>query len=504
MTKLKLILRPFIWRLPIFVIVLFVTVFVLSIKNNQQTSAQVSGCSPIPTKNAIPMNNVKPGDTVDITIGIPGCTANLRNEADTVLVMDRTESMNSRWGSDNQKKIRSAKNALKSFVDQTQEVSSNQPGDHVGLVTYARTASTCNPIDPNCATRDFALANMTAANKTSLNAVIDSMCGGATDSCSISVSGNHTAVGAGLSDGTAEILNNSRLGVPRYIVLATDGRQNIAPSPYELGILQAVLDNNIVVMTVGIGSDVTDSISLPSSSCVNCPDLNGDGRSSGDEILKDIACRTDQHRLDPADNCLLTYNTSNSPSVNDLDNPAHYFYANDSASLDQIYQAIAGEISSNVWYQVLDALNSNVFQNIVPGSLNVVNCSTGSPWPGFQVLYVQGTAFLVRLQDVGANDTVCINLKAVVRDDVVTGDYNVDQIGLAVIWDPNNLCDPAVDGIMKCVLQMKPLPRIDIPNGFINIVNPDPPWLKTEIGDVGVVVGLIFPTPHLTITLIIL
>lgn len=447
------------------IFIIFLVIISIVIWNySTRSSAQVSepGCSPVINKDvaSIPAGvDIFPGDTVDITIAIPGCTDELRNPADTMLVMDRSGSMRINWLG--KLKIDSAKDALKAFVDQTQEDGAT-PGDYVGLATYSSNASL-----------DFGIANMTAANKTAIKTAIDSF----------SADGV-TSIGDGINVANQELLNNGRgPEVAKYMVLATDGRQNRAPSPYENDILQTAIDNNITIFTVGIGSDVT----VPSTNwagCVDCPDPNGDGSFSGEEIMKDIACKTDQNRLDLADNCILVWDTTNDPSINDLDNPAHYYFADDPAKLAQIYEDIANEINSNVWYQVLDVINATVFQNIVTGSVHAVDCATGNPWPGVTVLLESGNFFMIRLENVEENDTVCIKLQAVVKPNVA-GDFAVDQIGLAVVWDPDNLCDPAVDGIITCIIQMFPLPRINIPRGNITIVNPAKPWLKTTGGDVG-------------------
>ena len=445
----------------IFLVVISVAIWNFSTRSSAQDPEPE--CSPVINKDvaSIPVGvDIFPGDTVEITIAIPGCTEELRNPADTMLVMDRSGSMAISWLG--KIKIDSARDALKAFVDQTQEDGVTS-GDYVGLATYSTDA-----------TLDFGIANMTAANRTTIKTAIDSF----------SAAG-WTSIGNGMDVANQELINNGRPPeVSKYMVLATDGRQNRAASPYENNILQTAIDNNITIFTVGIGFDVT-VLSSFWSGCVGCPDPSGDSLFSGEEILKDVACKTDQNRLDPADNCILVWDPTNDPAINDWDRPAHYFFANDPAKLTQIYENIANEITANTWFQILDAINTTVFKNIVPGSVHAVDCATGNPWPGATVLFEGGTFFIIRLENVGENDTVCIQLQAVIRSDAEAGEgFKVDQTGLAVVWDPDNLCDPAVDGLSTCIIQMLPLPRIDIPFGSIDIAGADP-WLKTTGGDVG-------------------
>jgi hypothetical protein len=291
-------------------------------------------------------------------------------------------------------------------------------------------------------------------------------------------------------------LNNARPAeVPKFIVLATDGRQNTFPSPYDNDILQTAIDNAIVVFTVGIGGDVDES------------------------FLKDIACQTDQHRFDPADNCQSedlpgdpAWDTTNfckdpnnpgydpsvdpATSVNDLDCPAHYFFADKPDRLTEVYKEIADEITRGAWYQIIDVINTNqLFQPNIH-DLEIINCVTRAPWDA-DILLQKGDKFIIVVKDVNEGEWVCVSFRVNVKE---AGDlpspldpdgYWVNQTGITAIWDPQIICDTNGDGDldsmerMLCLLEFKNLPNIEIINVRLEVIDPSEPWLKTTGGDVG-------------------
>ncbi len=435
----------------------FIIFSALSVSVTNEVESQGDD-DPITLWKEIYPNILEPGGEAEVTIHVPGGSTTLRDPADTMLVMDRSGSMSINWLG--KPKIDSAKDALKAFVDQTQEDGAN-PGDYVGLSTYS-----------NSATLDFSIANMTNGNKTAIKTAIDSL----------SAIGM-TSVGSGMNIANQELLNNARPAeVPKFMVLATDGRQNTVPSPYQDDILQTAIDNDIVIFTVGIGSDVT-TLSNWWSTCVGCPDPNGDGFFSGEEIMKDIACRTDQHRVDPADNCQTTWNTGNNPDINDLDNPAHYFFADSPDKLNYVYVEIANEITVGTWYQLIDQINYSVLARIFPDTLTVTNCATGAEWPRYEISWSGSLNFIVILGDVHEGEEVCLTFKVLVRPDATPGDYLVDSIGLAVLADPDETCEDI--SILTCIFRLIGRPQIEILNTPFTIIDPAEPWLKTTGGDVG-------------------
>jgi len=427
---------------------------------------------------------------VEVSYRIPGGSSKLRRPADTMLVMGRSGSMSGAFFG--KTKIQAAKEALKAFVDQTQEDEGvDHPGDYVGLSTYSSSA-----------TLNFSIANMTAGNKTAIKNAIDSL-----------NANGITSIGAGIDIANKELLNlvepasTSRAGVPKFMVLASDGIQNTRPSPYQNNILQTAIDNEIVIFTVGIGNDVgyeynfnpgTGQLTSAGgeNSCIGCVDLDGPGVGnfydlSGEEVLKDIACKTDQHRFDPADNCQMTWNTGNDPSVNDLDSPAHYFFADDPAKLTQVYKEVANEITSAAWYQLIEQINTGLFGGIVPNSISIVDCKTGLDWDA-QMLMKGGDSFFYILKNVGEDDEVCVSFDAIVSPDAVPGVYWVNQTGLVAVWDPEFECDKDGNGIINiielidCILiGFFELPNIQITNVKLEVIDPAEPWLKTTGGDVG-------------------
>ena len=421
-----------------------------------------------------------PGSEVKITIEVPGEEIMLRNPTDTMLVMDHSISMDYLWGAPPVSKLYSAKKALEAFVDETKEDNGpGDPGDYVGLVSYGLSA-----------TLHFALANMTTMNpdnKTAIKTAINSI----TTTCC-------TSIGAGMSLANTQLINNGRPGVPKFMVLATDGVQNTAPSPYQNGILATAINNNFIVFTVGIGDDVRQ-INNPDLSCPSCFDISGDGYITGEEILKDIACKTDP-------NCTQIWNPGNSSTINDLDRPDHYFYAPNDSQLRDIYEKIAIETFSIAPYLVLDKINTDLFQaNIhdlggAPNQIDVTDCDTGAPWPTGETI-VGGDAFIVVLEDVPKDETVCISFLINIRDDVsfLSGlnaggffDINDDVLSRATVWGPDEEpCDADSDGnldddeMQECFDRETGLPSRDIQNLPIFVTNPVRPWIKTTDGDVG-------------------
>jgi hypothetical protein len=415
-----------------------------------------------------PQYGVEPGQIVEVSYTIPGGSTQLRRAADTMLVMDRSGSMGGAFFG--QTKIEAAKEALKAFVDQTQEDAGlAQPGDYVGLATYSSSA-----------TLDFSIANMTDGNKTAIKNAIDSF-----------PAIGMTSIGSGMNIANQELLNNARPAeIPKFMVLATDGRQNTAPSPYQNNILQTAIDNDIVIFTVGIGSDVT-TLSGWWATCVDCPDPNGDGSFSGEEIMKDIACKTDQHRVDPADNCSLVWDETNDPAINDWDSPAHYFYADDPDKLTIVYKEIANEISLSAWYQLIEMVNTSVFAGVIGNSISIIDCKTGLDWDAQLLMRGRGGFFYI-LKNVGPDDEVCVSFDAVVAPWAEPGYHWVNQTGLAAIWDPEFECDKDGNGIINIIelvdcimIGMFELPNIQITNIEIEVIDPAEPWLKTTGGDVG-------------------
>lgn len=494
--------------------------------------------------------DILPGGKVKVQIRFPGGTKTLRNPADTMLVMDRTGSMGGRFGGIS--KIQAAKNALKAFVDQTDEdtLPSGSPGDYVGLATYADTSpyGDCNPTTSNCASLDFPITNMTGQTSptcTGNKCDIEDRC--TAWGCGIdnfNDNGN-TSIGAGMDIANKELLDliapasttRRASGVPQYMVLATDGIQNTTPSPYENNILQTTLDNDIVVFTVGIGNDARNVGGI-GAGCTGCPDIPSipGTQTSGEMIMKDIACQTDQHRPNPADNCNKTWNTGNAcdanhtgaPTVNDLDCPSHYFFANNPANLENFYRQIANEIQKGRSYQILDSVNTTVFKQLEPSTFKVVggpvsvNCDTAPAWyVDPTTKFVSYLAFLLLIDPIPEGYEVCVSFEATVHDlddDVYVdtdgdgyGDtwvkfstvlgsgnnFNVDgETRIAAIWDKDDLgtCDNnpkdgslSIFEILWCIQTMMDQPNVEIPQYQIYVTNPARPWLQTKYGDVGVV-----------------
>jgi hypothetical protein len=442
-----------------YILVLAAVFPLLLISADSSVESQDGVGDPVVITKTVTPNTANPGDTVEVEIRVPGGSETLRNPADTMLVMDRSGSMSGVFGGGT--KLEAAQAALSIFVDNTKEhVDVANPGDYVGLATYSTNAS----LDHN-------LVNMTAANKTSLKAAINSF----------SAAGV-TSIGSGMEVANTELVDDGRAGVNRYMVLATDGRQNTFPNPYDNGILATTIAEEIVVFTVGIGNDVTTTAVLPGNCGASCPDPNLDGLFSGEEIMKDIACKTDQQRPDPADNCSLVWDETNDPAINDWDSPAHYYYADDPAKLNDVYTEIANEITSTTWYHLFDQLNMNIFATIIAASFTVTDCATGTEWPRYEVPWI-GQGFMVLLGDVAEGEEVCITFQAIVSPAAPPGPDDVDQMGISAVMDPEETCEGIP--IVQCLFQLLERPYIEIGNDILTIEEPTKPWILTEHGNVG-------------------
>ena len=509
---------------PIFLIFLITSVVIF-------TAVGISLAKPVLSqvisKDISPEWDVLPGSEVEITIRVPGATKELRDPADIMLVMDTTGSMGLCWGGGAPcppRKLASAKTALTTFVNQTDEdrdAIGGTRGDFVGLVQY-------NTSLAGKARLEFGIKNMTDGaapfvpplpepnNKNTLITRINAL----TDA-------GATSIGAGINLANKESLNliepatTSRRadGVGQYMVLATDGIQNMTPSPYEKAlpadpdtILNTTINSKIAVFTIGIGNDVNDGCPFNEATgkyakgctggdqtCINCDDLDNDGNLSGAEVMKDIACRTDQVDLDPSKRCQMVWNTTNlcsatdPASVNDLDCPRNYFFAPSDSELTTIYEKISNLIQTPRWYSIIDLINPDVFIGSLT-DFTVTDCDTGAPWP-YTDMGLGGLVFWIHLSDpVPAGKTVCINFKAKVRNDAPSGDYAVDSplLRKVVSWDPTIDCDHfpppgiSIQDLFWCLTKIKELPSDEIPGGHIQVVNPAKPWLQTTGGDVGV------------------
>lgn len=186
-----------------------------TITNNGGSSRFLKN-TPIDTSLLLSVKNaVASGDNVDI-----------------VLVMDRSGSMNLKeTTTSSQTKIESAKNALNIVVDTVAQAANLN--NRIALVTFSDDTTLDQPLTNNYNTLKVAINNI--------------------------VAGGRTSIGGGLLGAANEIKNNSKNPVTRrFIVLASDGLQNRAPS-IDTGIAAVPLDTT--VYTVGIGIDA-DSAAL--------------------------------------------------------------------------------------------------------------------------------------------------------------------------------------------------------------------------------------------------
>jgi len=311
-----------------------------------------------------------------------------------------------------------------------------------------------------------------------------------------------TPIGAGLEAANRQLIWYARSGVQKYVVLATDGLQNAEPSIYDpidargavntarggATPLQKAIDNNIRVITVAIGSDVQARLG---GGCPNCPaNVN-----TGEEYLKDLACKTDP-------DC-KTGNANNNPT-----NPRNYFFAPDDSDLDALYQLIQQQIASDFTTVMFDNLNSNIFE-IVGGAVDIKH------WDITRVDPLKQQASDCDVANVPPADILSSSFTAYPDDTGAdpTKDYtlilNHTDSGHSGVWANFG---KITDGKDRCIILTVrvvsgapcDLQYVDAGDGYVGYIDPDggtqeiapfnnpqldikcaEPWIKTTVGDVG-------------------
>ncbi|MEX0617088.1 MAG: vWA domain-containing protein [Candidatus Woykebacteria bacterium] len=496
------------------IIALLISQFGLSYPN--KAMAQIQN----PIKDPPIPPSARHGQQVKVPIYIPKETLDIRQKADTMLVMDLSGSMAEPWGSGT--KYDAAKQALHAFINQTEwdapAGGTVEEWDKVGLTSYQNVNGTCNNGSGvnilNCARVESSSGNnalldafkaMNSPGKINLNGDINSML----------APNGVTPIGAGLELANRQILHYGRSNVPKYVVLATDGLQNRWPSvfsPIDPGIpgvsfgggpggpgdptpLQKAITNNIRIITVGIGSDSTGS--FDPGGCVDCPA----SITTGIQYMKYVACITDP-------DCRSVPPDSN-PYTNDPNSPFNFFFAPDNSDLETLYEQIQNRIRSDYDPILIDRLNVNVFETI-PG-FNVVQIDDWEVWKLEDQIYGCGAGgnnvnasglFNDTSTDITVPGTIiknfnffgqrgifvnfgvplesnynyfCILLTVTVNDTVLprnTPPYDVDLGGIVGYLLPNGTVEP--DQVFE------------LNKGAITILADYDPWIKTTDGTVGV------------------
>ncbi|MFI5103612.1 MAG: trypsin-like peptidase domain-containing protein, partial [Terriglobales bacterium] len=150
---------------------------------------------------------------------------------DVMIVLDRSGSMSINGGS-GRPKIVEARDAASLFVQLVRAGT----GNNVGMVSFSTTAS--SPVD-------FALAAVTAANKTALIG-LPPYAGGKIGA--VSPSGS-TTIGGGLKSGGQQLAPGAN---PRSILLLTDGLQNTPPMIDDASVQSAI--SGISLTAIGYGT----------------------------------------------------------------------------------------------------------------------------------------------------------------------------------------------------------------------------------------------------------
>jgi len=433
-------LTTFITKISIVLLLIIGLFLIFPVKQVEAVVPEDSNITKKAEKTANPLNSlgpkILPGDEVKVEIKITGDAQATRDAADIVLVMDVSGSMTLPWCVKfdgalcviSETRIASAKRAMIAFVQNSTEDKPGTKGDYVGLVTYS--SWDCAP---ECGRVRFGIANMNALNKQALIDVINSL-----------TVGGGTPIGSGLDMANQELLNlnsniptsTARTGVnkvPKYIVMATDGYQNVAPSPYQASttsapasILQFTKNNNIALFTVGIGDDVQAQVAL--AGCIGCP-TNSDGlTTSGELVMKDMACFTDSIDSDPLKRCNLAQKDSDT-ATNDITSPRNYFYAPSADELTLIYTRMINRLLGSLWYVIYDQVNTQIFKSNM-NNVKVLNCkSPYNIWPTKNT-YVGTDIFIMTVEAIKNLDEVCITFNVNVLDNnaVVTDTSDVNGI----------------------------------------------------------------------------
>ncbi len=152
--------------------------------------------------------------------------------SDIVLALDRSSSMNDTETSTSaETKLQAAKIALSAAVDMI--ASKRDLNNRIALVTFSDNVTLDQPLTNNYNAVKVAINNITA--------------------------GGGTSIGGGLFGAASELKNNStNPAIRKFIILASDGVQDTAPS---IGTGIAAVPSDVTVYTVGIGADA-DAASL--------------------------------------------------------------------------------------------------------------------------------------------------------------------------------------------------------------------------------------------------
>lgn len=460
----------------------------------------VAGSANAQITKSIEPNPAEPGDSVTITVRVPGDALVGVGPADIMLVMDRSGSMDWGWGGENDDcdpapltgppdpddpcKIDSAKQALRTFVNLT-----NVEFNQLGLATYSGNSTLdvnltddknllLNGDGGSDGSNDRGVNDITAAGATSIG---DGLCA-ALDALAIAGEAGYTSTAPG-----------RRVGIPGFVVLATDGKQNTPVSVYEkckpadtMTAINKAIAMEIKVYTISIGNDATDSNDFPCdgffepSWCSQFSDSpppvgngNGNGIKDGEDYLMDLAAKTG----------------------------GKYYAAPTDAQLEDVYRAVLAEISVPVTFVIADIINRNVFEPIAgAASVDVTDCNGNLIVPQpfkmvplfFLPVALRPFGVLALLGTYPANESRCLVIRTQIRDlgdpllDAACGGYPCSpEIDYPVVGDANlerfESIYPQITGLGNSI----ELPRILIPNSPFTIINPEFPWIKTTLGDVG-------------------
>ena len=303
-----------------------------------------------------------PGDTVEVTFRVPGQSTSYRQEADIMLVMDKSGSMAEDWFGGPwcivgdplaPCKIDFAKDALKAFV-----AAAHPAYDKIGLVTYAGALG----VGGCC---DVTLNSPLTTNFAALNTAIDDVDSGGASG---------TSIGAGVQSGWWELTlsGRGRDDVRDYMVLATDGLQNFGTSVYTGLFPNRPIDllyiGGVKTFTIGIGANSTRAFGGVCPECTNADDNNGVQHMQSIACFSDADPDTSDPSIPPSSppwtwNCNWNdsgwdqVDNSVPDSINTRRDPDNYFYALNASDLTPIYETIQDIISGDMGVFLLEQLS---------------------------------------------------------------------------------------------------------------------------------------------------
>jgi Mg-chelatase subunit ChlD len=190
----------------------------------------------------VPRTQFTVGDQAVIKLTIPGASTTVRPKLDVVIAMDKSGSMEFRWGGYNDNDPSSPFKEDVARAAGLQVINSlNSSLDQVGMVTFAgknqpnTVAEVPLRLTSNFNAARAAMNNYKPFPLGSQNAL--------------------TAHGPGVFESTNELVSKGRADAKKIIILITDGTPTVPYSVFVNNVLQNAKNQNITIYTIGMGDD---------------------------------------------------------------------------------------------------------------------------------------------------------------------------------------------------------------------------------------------------------